>query len=60
MRQPLGMILGQAARKGRIPLNPMSQVEPGPRTRHDDQRPKRILSLEEMRARLSSRCRVGS
>ena len=48
--RPLSLILGQAARKGRIPVNPMSQLERGERPRHDDQRPKRILSLDEMRA----------
>ena len=48
--RPLSIILAQAARKGRIPVNPMTQLERGERPRHDDQRPKRILSLEEMRA----------
>jgi integrase len=48
--RPLSIILAQAARKGRIPVNPMSQLERGERPRHDDQRPKRILTLEEMRA----------
>jgi integrase len=48
--RPLSIILAQAARKGRISVNPMSQLERGERPRHDDQRPKRILSLEEMRA----------
>lgn len=47
--RPLSIILSQAARKGRIPVNPMSQLERGERPSHDDQRPKRILSLEEMR-----------
>jgi integrase len=50
--RPLSIILAQAARKGRIPLNPMTQLERGERPRHDDQRPKRILSLEEMRSLL--------
>jgi integrase len=48
--RPLSIILGQAARKGRIPVNPMSQLERGERPRHDDERPKRILSLEDMQA----------
>lgn len=48
--RPLSIILTQATRKGRIPTNPMSQLEPGERPKHDDQRPKRILSLDEMQA----------
>jgi integrase len=48
--RPLSIILAQAARKGRIAVNPMTQLERGERPSHDDQRPKRILSLEEMRA----------
>jgi integrase len=48
--RPLSLILGQAARKGRITVNPLSQLERGERPRYDDQRPKRILTLEEMRA----------
>jgi integrase len=47
--RPLKSILGQAARKGRIPVNPMSQLERGELPSHNDQRPKRILSLDEMR-----------
>jgi integrase len=47
--RPLSIILAQAHRKGRIPLNPMTQLERGERPRHDDQRAKRILTLEEMR-----------
>ncbi len=50
--RPLSIILAQAARRGRIPVNPMTQLEPGERPRHDDQRPRRILSLEEMQALL--------
>jgi integrase len=50
--RPLSIILAQAARKGLIAVNPMSQLERGERPNHDDQRPKRILSLEEMRALL--------
>src|SRR5215207_6727239 len=50
--RPLSIILAQAARRGRIPVNPLTQLERGERPRHDDQRPKRILSLEEMRALL--------
>ena len=52
--RPLSLILGQAARRGRIPANPFSQLERGERPRHDDQRPKRILSLDEMRALIES------
>ncbi|MDE3069129.1 MAG: site-specific integrase [Acidobacteriota bacterium] len=52
--RPLSLILGQAARKGRIPVNPLTQLERGERPRHDDQRPKRILTLEEMRAVIAS------
>src|SRR6266508_2027807 len=50
--RPLSIILAQAARRGRIPVNPMTQLEPGERPKHDDQRPRRILSLEEMQALL--------
>jgi integrase len=46
--RPLSIILGQAARKGRIPVNPMQQLERGERPKHDDERAKRILTLEEM------------
>jgi integrase len=46
--RPLSIILAQAHRKGRIPVNPISQLERGERPNHDDQRPKRILSLQEM------------
>jgi integrase len=48
--RPLSLILGQAARKGRIPVNPITQLERGERPRHDDERPKRILTLQEMQA----------
>jgi integrase len=48
--RPLSIILAQAARKGRIAVNPMTQLERGERPSHHDQRAKRILSLEEMRA----------
>jgi integrase len=51
--QPLSTILGQAARRGRIPVNPLSQLERGERPKLDDQRPKRILTLEEMQALLA-------
>jgi integrase len=46
--RPISIILGQAARKGRIHVNPMTQLERGERPHSDDQRPKRILTLEEM------------
>jgi integrase len=52
--RPLSIILAQAARKGRIPVNPMTQLERGERPSHDDQRPKRILALDEMRALISA------
>ena len=52
--RPLSIILAQAARKGQIPVNPMSQLERGERPSHDDQRPKRILTLEEMRALIAN------
>ncbi len=52
--RPLSIILAQAARKGRIPINPMTQLERGERPRHDDQRAKRILTLQEMRALLEA------
>lgn len=48
--RPLSRILGHAARRGAIPVNPCSQLERGERPKLDDQRPKRILSLEEMQA----------
>ncbi len=35
--RPLSIILAQAARKGRIAVNPMSQLERGERPKHDDQ-----------------------
>lgn len=52
--RPLSMILSQAARKGRIPVNPMTQLERGERPKHDDERPKRILTLEEMHALIAN------
>jgi integrase len=48
--RPLSRILSHAARRGAIPVNPCSQLERGERPKLDDQRPKRILSLEEMQA----------
>src|ERR671935_2508181 len=48
--RPLSKILAQAARRGAIAVNPCSQLERGERPSLDDQRPKRILSLEEMQA----------
>jgi len=48
--RPLSTILGQAARRGRIPVNPLTQLERGERPKLDDGRPKRILTLEEMQA----------
>jgi integrase len=52
--RPLSRILGQAARRGRIPINPLTQLERGERPKLDDQRPKRILSLDEMQALLEA------
>jgi integrase len=52
--RPLSIILAHAARRGRIPLNPINQLERGERPKHDDQRPKRILSLDEMHALLAA------
>jgi len=52
--RPLSMIFAQAVRKGQISVNPMSQLERGERPKHDDQRPKRILALDEMRALLAA------
>jgi integrase len=48
--RPLSKILAHAARRGAIPVNPCSQLERGERPTLDDQRPKRILTLEEMQA----------
>jgi integrase len=48
--QPLSLILSHAARRGAIAVNPCSQLERGERPKLDDQRPKRILSLDEMEA----------
>jgi integrase len=52
--RPLSRILAHAARRGAIPVNPCSQLERGERPRLDDQRPKRILTLEEMQALIAS------
>jgi integrase len=46
--QPLSKILAQAARRGAIAVNPCSQLERGERPSLDDQRPRRILGLDEM------------
>jgi integrase len=48
--RPLSRILAHAARRGAIPVNPCSQLERGERPKLDDQRPKRILTLDEMQA----------
>ena len=48
--RPLSIICGEAARKGYIAANPVSQLDRRERPKHDDQRPKRILTLEEMQA----------
>jgi len=52
--RPLSRILAHAARRGAIPVNPCSQLERGERPKLDDQRPKRILNLEEMQAVIAS------
>jgi integrase len=52
--RPLSIMLAQAARKGRIPSNPMQQLERGERPKHDDERPKRILTLEDMQQLLAA------
>jgi integrase len=52
--RPLSKILAHAARRGAIPVNPCSQLERGERPRLDDQRPKRILSLDEMQALIAA------
>jgi integrase len=52
--RPLSKILAHAARRGAIPVNPCSQLERGERPRLDDQRPKRILTLQEMHALLDA------
>jgi integrase len=52
--RPLSRILAHAARRGAIPLNPCSQLERGERPSLTDQRPKRILTLEEMRALIAT------
>src|SRR6185437_8578659 len=52
--QPLSLILAHAARRGAIAVNPCSQLERGERPKLDDQRPKRILSLEEMHTLLDA------
>jgi integrase len=46
--RPLSIILRQAVRKGQIPANPITLLERGERPSTQDQRPHRILSLEEM------------
>jgi integrase len=52
--RPLSKILAHAARRGAIPVNPCSQLERGERPKLDDQRPKRILTLEEMRSLIAA------
>jgi integrase len=52
--RPLSRILAHAARRGHITINPLTQLERGERPRLDDQRPKRILTLEEMHALLAA------
>jgi integrase len=52
--RPLSKILAHAARRGAIPVNPCSQLERGERPKLDDQRPKRILALDEMQAVIAS------
>jgi integrase len=52
--QPLAMILADASRKGHIDTNPMNELDRRERPHHTDQRPRRILSLDEMRALLEA------
>jgi integrase len=52
--RPLSIILAQAHRKGRIPVNALSQLERRERPDHNDQRPKRILNLDEMQRLLEA------
>jgi integrase len=52
--RPLSRILAHATRRGAIPLNPCSQLERGERPKLDGQRPKRILTLEEMQATVAA------
>jgi integrase len=52
--RPLSIILTQAVRKGTITVNPISLLDRSERPRHDDERPKRILGLEEMQALLEA------
>jgi integrase len=52
--RPLSIILRQAVRRGTISVNPVSLLERGERPCHDDERPKRILGLEEMQALLAA------
>ena len=52
--RPLSKILAHATRRGAIPVNPCTQLERGERPKLDDQRPKRILSLDEMQAVIAS------
>jgi integrase len=52
--RPLSLILRQAVRRGHLPVNPITQLERGERPRLDDQRPKRILTLEEMHALIAA------
>src|SRR6266511_4082862 len=58
--RPLSRILAHAARRGAIPVNPCSQLERGERPKLDDQRPKRILTLDEMQAVIASADRQHS
>ena len=51
--RPLSRILAHAARRGAIPVNPCSQLERGERPKLDDQRPKRILNLDEMQSAIA-------
>ncbi len=52
--RPLSLILAQATRRGHIHTNPFTQLQRGERPKHDDQRPKRILTLDEMNALIAA------
>jgi integrase len=52
--QPLSMLLADAERNGHIHGNPMRQLDRRDRPRHTDQRPRRILTLDEMKALLQA------
>jgi integrase len=52
--QPLTMILNDAVRKGHIASNPVKALDRHELPRHRDQRPRRILNLDEMQRLLAA------